>query len=62
METRISSWGEEEGRERGERFENDRETEIAKVGCHKKGRESTVAEQGIGVRNGSGGLAARPIL
>ena len=44
-ETRISSSSKEEGRERRERFEKDRKKEmIEKVGSHKKGRESTVAE------------------
>ena len=59
VKARISRWGEKrEGREESDLIERIME----KVGSRKWGQETTVIERGIGVRDGSGGLATRPFV
>ena len=58
-EIRIPRWNEEEGRERRKRFyrKNGRESRMSQVGSR-----SNVTEENVRVRDGSGGLVARPRL
>ena len=56
VKARMSRWSEEEGRERRERLDrkNSRESKKSQVGSR--------TEESIRVRDGSGGLIARPRL
>ena len=58
-EVKIPRWSEEEGRERRERFDrkNGRASRTSQVGSR-----SNVTEENVRIRDGSGGLVARPRL